>query len=108
MLRLLAVVKSVRTSAYERALNSAIDLRRAAEVARGAAGVYASPMKPARAAVPPEKHPCQWRACLNVGKSRSQSRGKVLRTLYLCDECFGLLPAHQLNDLFLQIIGEQK
>ena len=37
-----------------------------------------------------------------MGKLRSQSRAEGIRTLYLCDECFERLPAHQLNDLFLR------
>ena len=43
-----------------------------------------------------------------MGKPRSQSRAKAVRTLYLCDECFESLPAHQLKDLFLRFVGEPK
>jgi hypothetical protein len=43
-----------------------------------------------------------------MGKPRSQLRAKAIRTLYLCDECFESLPAHQLNDVFLRFVGEQK
>jgi hypothetical protein len=43
-----------------------------------------------------------------MGKPRSQSRAKVIRTLYLCDECFESLPEYQLHDLFLRFAPEQK
>jgi hypothetical protein len=42
-----------------------------------------------------------------IGKPRSRSRWKVVRTLHLCDECLERLPAVQLNDLFLEFVGEQ-
>jgi hypothetical protein len=66
-------------------------------------------MKPRPAAVSPdEQHSCRRPGCPKVGKPRSQTRVKATRTLHLCDECFERLPAHQLNDLFLQCIDEQK
>jgi hypothetical protein len=43
-----------------------------------------------------------------MDKLRSQSRAKVIRTLYLCDECFESLPEYQLHDLFLRFAPEQK
>src|ERR1700676_1220854 len=69
---------------------------------------YTADMKPRSAASPNEQHRCRRPGCPNLGKLRSQSRVNVTRTLHLCDECFDRLPAHQLNDLFLQCIGEQK
>ncbi len=36
------------------------------------------------------------------------TRAKVIRTLYLCDECFESLPEYQLHDLFLRFAPEQK
>jgi len=73
---------------------------------------YMADMKPGHAAALPSERSCQSSCqrpgCPNVGKLRSQSRANVTRTLYLCDECFEFLPAHQLNDLFLEVIGKQK
>jgi hypothetical protein len=45
---------------------------------------------------------------LETGKRGCQSRADVKRALQLCDECFERLRADQLNDLFLQVVGEQK
>ena len=65
-------------------------------------------MRPRPAAALAEERLCQRPGCPSAGKSRSQSHRKVTRTLYLCDECFERLPAHQLNDRFRQFVGEQK
>lgn len=56
---------------------------------------------------PSDMRPCQRTGCSNVGKLRTQSR-KAVRMLHICDDCFERLPAHQLNDLFLQFADTQK
>jgi hypothetical protein len=66
----------------------------------------AKAMKTHQAAASLDHHPCLRRACSNQGKLRSQARERVTRTLFLCDDCFGSLPAHKLRDLFLQNSGE--
>lgn len=63
-------------------------------------------MKTHQAAASSDQHPCLRRGCPSQGKLRTQTRTRVTRTLFLCDECFGNLPAHQLRDLFFQNGGE--
>jgi hypothetical protein len=64
-------------------------------------------MKPRQGTATSADPSCQRPGCSKLGKPRSQTRAGVTRTLNLCNECFELFPAHQLNDLFLRFVGEQ-
>jgi hypothetical protein len=68
-------------------------------------------MKLGHATTIPGGHSCQQPGCPNMdlrkegmGKPRSQSCMGIIRTLYLCDECFERLSAHQLHDLCLRFV----
>jgi excisionase family DNA binding protein len=71
------------------------------------------PMKPLIMTTPPQARPCQRSGCPNQGWLRSQrARGRQYgqtgpRTLYLCWDCFENLATDELNDLFLQFVGNR-
>jgi hypothetical protein len=62
-------------------------------------------MKPRRAAALPDGHSCQRPECSNRGKLRSMKQAGFTRKAFLCDDRFGRLPAHQLNELFVRFCG---